>query len=158
MLAYLQSVAPAWIFASCFGLSVASAVCPWLNGEIVLLSLTPLAGSWLGLAGLAVAASAGQMIGKSILYFTARRLSSVAAASERRGLARWRARLEGRRRTSLALVFVSSAVGIPPFYLITVLAGALKLPLPGFIGAGSAGRLVRFTAVAFLPHVFLGLV
>jgi membrane protein YqaA with SNARE-associated domain len=65
-------------------------------------------------------------------------------------LERWRGRLTRRRSSPVAIVFLSSAVGFPPFFAITALAGALKLNFAGFLAAGTGGRLIRFAALVML--------
>jgi hypothetical protein len=46
-----------------FGLSFVSAVIPWVNAELVMISAIPLAASSTALASLVVVVSAGQMTG-----------------------------------------------------------------------------------------------
>ena len=45
-------------------------------------------------------------------------------------------------------VFVSAVVGIPPFYIVSLLGGALELSVTRFIVVGCAGRLIRFLVIA----------
>ncbi len=96
------------------------------------------------------------MIGKCALYYGARAAARHRADEPDRRVERWRRRLEASPRGALALVFVSSVVGVPPFYLVTMLAGACRLGFAGFVGAGTAGRLVRFAALVALPRLALG--
>ena len=138
-----------WLFASCFGMSVVSALVPWFNGEAIALSFAVLMRSPLDLALLALMASAGQMLGKCALYylgFGARRLRRQ--GDERRARA-WSRRLEDGSFRAMALVFLSSTVGIPPLYLTTLAAGAVGMRFSSFVGAAALGRVVRFTAVVF---------
>jgi membrane protein YqaA with SNARE-associated domain len=50
------------------------------------------------------------------------------------------------------VVLASSATSVPPFYLVTALAGALGLPLRDFLVAGSVGAAIRFTALLTLAR------
>jgi membrane protein YqaA with SNARE-associated domain len=41
--------------------------------------------------------------------------------------------------------------------MVTVASGAVRFPLPRFLMWGFAGRLLRFTAVVYAPHLIRGL-
>ena len=56
-----------WVVAGYFGLAVLSAVVPWFNAEVVMLSAVPLAASPLQLGLLVGAVTAGQMTGKATM-------------------------------------------------------------------------------------------
>lgn len=132
----------------CLGLTTVSAIVPWVNAEVIVLSLPAVARSTPALVALVGVATLGQMAGKSVVYWAARRGVRAPSASMQARLDGWRVRLEHRRFALPALVFVSSVVGMPPFYLITLLAGALGMNFPLYLAAGTAGRLVRFGTLA----------
>jgi membrane protein YqaA with SNARE-associated domain len=48
-------------------------------------------------------------------------------------------------------MLASGMVGVPPFYVVTVLAGTLRVSLAEFLLIGTVGRAVRFIALAALP-------
>lgn len=147
----------AGLYLGCFALSVVSALVPWVNGEVLLLSLAAGARTSLDLAVLVLLASAGQMAGKCVLYWGGRgaarfrsgRLESLAAS--------WNSRCERSPAELLSLVFVSSAAGIPPFYVVTLLSGALRMRMGPFVGAGLCGRIVRFGVLVAAAHPALRL-
>src|SRR5262245_38387003 len=112
---------------SYFGLTVASAVFPWVNAEVIVLSLPAIAPSKAILALLVLTATAGQMTGKCFLYWAGRKGKGVLPGRAGQALTRWRERLEARPSKAVALVLISSIVGLPPFYLMTILAGALRM-------------------------------
>jgi membrane protein YqaA with SNARE-associated domain len=66
-------------------------------------------------------------------------------------VASWTERFEAAAPGPFTLVFVSSALGIPPFYVVSILAGALQIQFSRFLGAGLCGRLVRFGLLALIP-------
>lgn len=140
-----------WVVAGYFGLAVLSAVVPWFNAEVVMLSAVPLAASPLQLGLLVGAVTAGQMTGKATMYWIARRSHP---ARLQPFLDRWGARLESRPATALGVTFISSTVGFPPFYLVSMAAGALRVTFGGFLAVGTAGRLLHFGLVACLPHLY----
>jgi len=144
-----------WTAAWCFGYTVLSAIVPWVNAEVVVLSLPLFAASRLELMALVLVATAGQMVGKCVVYWSARGAGKAPPERWTASLERWRVRFERRPPAALGLVFVSSAVGIPPFYVISLLAGALKLGFGRYLFAGTCGRLVRFGLLAFCPQLIL---
>jgi membrane protein YqaA with SNARE-associated domain len=51
---------------------------------------------------------------------------------------------------------VSAIVGLPPFMATTVLAGLARMPMSIFLGAGFAGRFIRFSVLAASPALLTG--
>lgn len=140
--------------SGCFALTVVSAVVPWINAEIVLLSFTTTASSPGMIAALVVVATAGQMTGKLALYTAGWHSAGAPSGRIARLLDTWRPRCEANRWRADWLVLVSSTIGIPPFIATTLLAGALRMQIARFVVAGSIGRLIRFGALAVLGDVF----
>lgn len=143
----------AGIYGSCLALSIVSAIVPWVNCELILFSLAALARSNDEVVYLVLLASVGQMAGKCLLYWAGRGAFRFQSDRVGRTIASWRERFERSSSRPIALVFVSSAVGIPPFYVTTVLAGALGLQFGRFLGVGMCGRLVRFGLLIFIPQL-----
>lgn len=146
-----------WLVLSYFGLAVASAVFPWVNAEVIVLSLPAVAPSRAALVLLVLIATAGQMTGKCFLYWAGRKGNKVLPGRAGKVLIKWRDRLEARPSKAVALVLISSVVGLPPFYLMTLLAGALRMNFLVYLTAGTAGRLVRFGVLVMLPQLALSL-
>ena len=145
-----------WIVAVYYPLAVTSAVLPWVNAELLMLSAVPLAENPSGLATLVCVVTAGQMTGKGAMFWIAR-----LSQGSRRGrfesiLGRWQTRLVRRPRSTVAVVLVSAVVGLPPFYVVSMAAGALGVAFGRFLAIGSLGRLIHFGAIAFVPHLMWG--
>ncbi len=144
------------LYVACFALSILSALVPWVNGDALLLSFAVVAPSPFALAGLVALASLGQMVGKCVLYWGSCSLKfrkgRTAQLTES-----WKKRLNDSPSQALTVVFISSAVGIPPFYVITLLAGALKIRFAPFVGIGLCGRVVRFGLLVLIPQVAIRL-
>ncbi len=130
-----------------------SALFPWVNGEVAMLALWAAAGPqgnpWL----LAVVGTAGQMTGKCVLYWLARRAAGAPWPSLARGLSRWRARLSQPGPAVPALMLASATFGVPPFYATSLAAGALKIRFALFAGIGTCGRLLHFGGLILVPHL-----
>lgn len=134
------------------GLAVASALVPLINIEaIVALTVTQGdAPAWV----VVLVSSLGQMAGKLVWYYGGRELERFRFVARRMekprakaALERWRCRTEGRPWYAAGLLLVSSVVGIPPYAVIAVLAGALRIPVVVFLLTGLVGRAIRFAAV-----------
>lgn len=143
------------IHASCFVLSLLSAILPWMNGEVMVISLAALLRSRVDLT-MAVVATAGQMTGKALTYWAVREGLALKPDEQSERIARWRRRFVQSPRHSLALMLVSAVAGVPPFYSTTILAGALRVPFGRFLIVGSCGRLLHFGAVVFTPALLKG--
>ena len=137
--------------AACFGLAMASAVLPWLNGEIVLLAFVAHVTAAADVAWLVGAATAGQVSGKSALYWMARRTPHSPDGRVGLAVARWRRTCTDRPRSVLTTMMVSATFGLPPFYLTTLVAGALQIRFIRFLQIAVCGRLLHFGVVALAP-------
>jgi len=141
----------------CLGLTFVSAICPWVNAELIVASLPLVAHSRWALVWLLFVATAGQMGGKVVVYWIGRGSARVPSPRLAAAIDRWHRRVEDSRRP-LGFVFLSSAVGVPPFFVVTALWGALGLRFWPYFAAGTLGRLIRFGAIAFGPAAVWNLV
>jgi membrane protein YqaA with SNARE-associated domain len=136
-----------------FALAMVSAVVPWVNAEVVMLSAVPLAGSNAQLAGLVGLVTLGQMTGKSIMYWASRMAAGRRVPRLQAAIDRWRDRFRDRPASAFGVMFLSSVVGFPPFYVVSMVAGALNVAFASFFAIGCIGRLIHFTLVAFAPEL-----
>ena len=140
------------LIAGTFLYCIGSAVIPVMHAEAYLIAvsaLSPPAVAW----ALVIAATIGQMIGKVAMYLAGRGAVRLPSVWLRERIAKASAQVQNRRHVGNALIFVSSATGLPPFYVISVVAGVLRTPLTGFILFGAAGRFLRFAVAVFLPQL-----
>jgi membrane protein YqaA with SNARE-associated domain len=134
-------------------LGFASALFPLINIEAILgvrAAVADVDGIWT----LALVAAVGQMVGKIIWYYLGasalqwgwirRKVEQPKNAAR---LEVWRARTHDRPVAAGVLVFVSAATGLPPFAILAVLAGQLRMSLTLFCVIGLVGRWLRFVAV-----------
>lgn len=135
-----------------FGFAFLSALVPLFNVEGYLMVLaTQSAGTVALLAG---AAAVGQMIGK-VLWYLAGSSSLRLPAIERKlaqpkwqtSLAKWQDRTHGRPWVAAGITFASAFAGLPPYAVIAVLAGVLRMSLPLFVATGLVGRFLRFVVI-----------
>lgn len=140
-----------------------SALVPVVNTEIYLVGLVtqqPQLPWWL----LGPAAAVGQMAGKRLFYYAARGSLRLPARLQRHsgwsGGGRWSRRLVRFQETcrerpawAVGVLLVSASLGLPPFLMITVIAGMARIPVTTFLVTGLAGRFARFAAIAASPGV-----
>ena len=140
------------LFWSILGASIASALVPLINIEAILAVAVSQAPSttW----ALVIAASVGQMLGKTIWYWGGMHLDRAPFVSRhlekpkaKASLEKWHERAEGRPWFTAGLLFVSAAVGFPPYAVAAVLAGVLRVNFVVFLVTGLLGRGLRFWAV-----------
>jgi membrane protein YqaA with SNARE-associated domain len=138
-----------------FAVCGVGALLPFVNTELYLIGASALAprGMWVPLV---VAGTVGAMAGKVLLYFAGRGVVKLPRGRVARGLASVQTRLEERPLAGKLLFLASATAGIPPFYVTTVAAGAVKMNFAFFVVAGFLGRLVRFTAIVLLPQLAKG--
>ena len=133
---------------SAFVASVVSGLIPFVNAEVVVAGAAVAAPPGYTIPVIAVCAI-GQMIAKVALYGGMRWLPERLPAKATERLERASDRVNKLEHAGFTLVLVSATVGLPPFYLISLAAGAMKLNLAGFIATGMAGRVVRFAIIAY---------
>jgi membrane protein YqaA with SNARE-associated domain len=134
-------------------LGVASALVPVINIEAYLTVravVADLGSVWL----LGFVAAVGQMIGKLVWYhlgasslswgWVRRRIETPKALAR---LELWRRRTDERPLLAGGLVLVSALTGLPPFAIIAVVAGQLRMRLGVFLVLGLLGRWLRFVGV-----------
>ena len=135
------------------GLGFLSALVPLVNIEVILAARAAAVATG-GLWTLSFAAALGQMFGKVVWYYLGanalnwgwvRRKVETPKAEAR--LQVWRTRTHERPVVAGGLVFLSAASGFPPFAIVAVLAGQLRMSLTLFFVLGQLGRWLRFAAV-----------
>ncbi len=150
----METVGPAvGIYLGSFAIAIVSGVLPIVNAELYLIGIVLAIGGVPEALVLGVLIAAGQMIGKGVLFQTARGVSLLGEARRPKlaaRLERARAKLERWRSKPYCVTFVSAAVGLPPLYLVTLMAGILGIRFRAFLLVGFAGRTLRFGTIGVL--------
>jgi membrane protein YqaA with SNARE-associated domain len=154
------------LFAAAFAFGVGSGILPViLNAEVYVVSMGALVPQPT-LVFVLLCLGAGTVVGKAIVFEAIRR------GSTRVKLRRQIERPEPRNRLTKALrrggdhtltllshrylgsatVLLSSASGVPPLAVVTVLAAASRQPLWLFLLMVAVGRTSQYMALAFLVH------
>ena len=146
------------IHAGAFVVCLVSGVFPLVNAEIFLAALViAVAPSHPELFLIALMGTLGQVVAKSAMYWGARGLWNLPLQKYEEKMARWRGRFT-RSEPGLSLfIFVSAFSGLPPFFVVSILAGLFKIPFLRFIAAGMIGRFLRFSIVVWAPALVMDL-
>lgn len=134
-----------------FGCFVGSLV-PVINTELVVLGAAAAAPPEL-LLPLILIASTTQMAAKSMLYLAGSGVLRLPKGYLADHLDAALARVNERQATSGALLFASASTGFPPFYVVSVASGALRIQFKRFLVLGFLGRTVRFAVLILAPQL-----
>ncbi len=139
--------------AAVLAVGVVSALVPLVNIEAYLGvrgSVGAIDSAWV----LGFAAAFGQMVGKVVWYYLGANALSwgwvrrkVETPKAQARLETWRTRTQERPILTGALVLASAFSGFPPFAIIAVVAGQLRMNLASFFVLGLVGRWFRFVGV-----------
>ena len=131
--------------------SFGSALLPFLNIELYLAGVGIAGG---GALAIAFVAAVGQLLGKLIWYYVARRgvesewaQKKLRRPKVRASYERWSERLSERPWYAAAVIFAASTIGLPPLLVMAAVAGALKVPMWVFVPTVLIGRTLRFWAI-----------
>jgi membrane protein YqaA with SNARE-associated domain len=148
------------LVAGVFVLAFVSAFVPLVSIELALVAAAATGTSGRLLVAQVLVAATGQMVGKSCFFLGGRtafarstRHRKQARSRTPRWLKRLVVRAAGQRAAAAVTVFVSAVTGLPPFALVSALAGAWRLRLSSFVVLGLAGRSARFAGVLLVPHI-----
>jgi membrane protein YqaA with SNARE-associated domain len=146
-------IAHVGIYGAAFVIGLVSSVVPLISAEIfVAVTCVTVTRDPVDVAVLGVLVALGQIAMKLPMYYGSRgagrlvrpdpagRIARALRWIERKVIDRWRA-------YPTALTFVSATTGIPPFYALVLLAGAVELPAVKFLTVGTIGRIIRFVGI-----------
>lgn len=139
-------------FAASFAIAIVSGLVPIVNAELYLIGVVLAVGGIPEALVLAVIVALGQMVAKVIMYQAAMRATNLGKRSPRfePKIAKARAYVEKWRSKPLSISFVSATIGLPPFYLVALVAGMLEVPFRAFFIVGLVGRTLRFATIAVI--------
>ena len=137
------------IYLATLIVSVLSGLIPVVNGEVYLIAAILVAKDPVVAIALAVLVAVGQMLAKIVLYYAARGATEL-GRSTRFGdkLQKAQALIDRWKNKPLTLLFISAVTGLPPFYLVSLLAGVVGIRFPVFLFLGLLGRVIRFVVLA----------
>lgn len=135
---------------SAFLLSFLSGFVPVFSVELYLVSISALAGPK-HFVPVVAGCTVGQVLAKVLFYLAASGVIRLPFKKQVGKLDLWRDRLERHRLGKDALLFLSAFIGFPPYYVMCILAGTLRLSLTSFVLSGLIGRGLRFGLIYAFP-------
>ena len=109
---------------------------------------------------LAFIGSLGQNIGKLVWYFVCRESLDIRWLKRRletpkrqAQFQRWSDFVQNRPGVSGLVTFLSALVGVPPFFVMAMIAGTLRMNVFVFFLSGIAGRTLFFWAILGGAHL-----
>jgi membrane protein YqaA with SNARE-associated domain len=137
------------IYAASLIIGVLSGVIPIVNAELYLIGVVLLTGNLPAAVILGVIVAVGQMIAKIALYQAARGATNLGRNTKFGAkLEKARALVDRWQGKPITLLFLSATTGIPPFFIVSVLAGMLAIRIQTFVVVGLVGRILRFVTIA----------
>ncbi|KQY54557.1 MULTISPECIES: hypothetical protein [unclassified Nocardioides] len=148
-------------FFGTLGFSILSAVVPIFNVEVYLVALATQIPKSAALP-VAIAAGAGQALGKVLWYHGTQKSLQLPwmrkrMESERwkNSFDRWEKRIEARPRLAAAFMFSSALVGAPPLLVMGAIAGALRFNMTMYVTTIFVGRSIQsWVILAGLTSLF----
>ncbi len=138
-----------WVVLSLLAVAFVSAFLPVLNIETYVVVVA--ASGQLPPLVVALAAAVGQVGGKLLWYeagrssdrwpWLQRRLARPAVSTR---LDRWAAWVAEHPRWTVLVLLTSAGAGLPPFMVISIVAGRLRVPVLLFVVTALVGRFMRF--------------
>lgn len=137
------------LWSATFVFALVSGVVPWvLNIELYLIAVASLTdASPVAIVGLS---TAGQTIAKYILYLAGSGSLNISWI-KRQATSKTAETFTKRPGSGIGIVALSSVLGFPPLYPVSLVAGALRLPVVAFVVAITLGRIIRFGACYLAP-------
>ena len=132
-----------------------SGVIPLVNAELVVVGAAAALPA-VGVPLVAAVSTVGQMSTKTTLFALARWAPAKLPDRARAVVGRAAASVERRGGAMSSVVFASAAIGVPPFYGVSLASGALRMPMARFVLVGGLGRFLRFGTLACLARGLTG--
>ncbi len=120
---------------------------PWPGAEAILIGAALLVSPH-DFVPLVVVSTTAQMLAKTILYVAARWAPKFLPRKAREFICQAE-KYKERRKTMALILLTSSSLSVPPFFVITIASGTLRVPIGMFIGAGFGGIASRYAFVAW---------
>ena len=141
-----------WLVLGTYFFCVGSGFIPVMNAEAYLLVVSATS-SPATIVPLILAAGFGQMTAKTAMYFAGRGVISLPLGKYRERLDATSQKLSKSKLGPGGFVLVSASTGLPPFYVVSILAGTVRIPFLVYFVPGTIGRLTRFAVFVLAPQL-----
>jgi membrane protein YqaA with SNARE-associated domain len=144
------------VYAASFVVGFVSGLVPFVNSELYLIAVSPMVARP-ALLPIALLSAAGQLTAKTIIFYAGRGVFKINMGRLEQKIEKVQKKFqqwEREKKTDL-LMLISATTGYPPFYVLSFVAGAVKLHYIRFLTIGIIGRSIRFTAIVYFPQLVL---
>ncbi len=142
------------IYGASLVISFVSGLLPLINTELYLVAVSAMVAQH-SLLPIALLSALGQIAAKTILFYAGRGIFQINMGKFDKKIVAVQTKFKEWENKVDALILVSATVGMPPFYLVSFVAGALKLNYLRFAIAGLLGRSIRFTVIVYFPQIVI---
>lgn len=142
------------IYLASFVIGFVSGLIPFVNSELYLIAVSPMVARP-ALVPIALLSAFGQLLAKTVLYYAGRGVFTINMGRYKSKVEAVQEKFERWQNKSDLLIFVSATVGLPPFYVVSFVAGALRLNVVKFFITGLLGRSIRFAIIVYFPQLVL---
>lgn len=149
-----ELIAKVGIYVASFVVGFVSGLVPFVNSEIYLVAISPVVARH-SLLPVALLSALGQLFAKTILFYAGRGVFQIKMGKFESKIESVREKFEEWGNKADVLILFSATVGMPPFYVVSFVAGALKRLFITFFVAGLVGRSIRFVAIVYFPQLLL---
>jgi membrane protein YqaA with SNARE-associated domain len=128
---------------------------PIVNAELFLIAMAALMPTTQAALLIGLTCASGQMVAKVLIFFAASGAMNLPVLNKipREKIDSLSARMKGMGNKTNAFLFISASLGLPPFLVVSVVAGLLKLNPYSFAIIGWVGRALRFGTIALFPQL-----
>jgi membrane protein YqaA with SNARE-associated domain len=149
-----ELIAKVGIYTASFVVGFVSGLLPFVNSELYLVAVSAIVARH-SLLPIALLSALGQMVAKTILFYAGRGVFQINMGKFERKIEAVQKKFQEWENKADVLILISAAGGIPPFYVVSFVAGALKLHYLRFLAVGIVGRSIRFAVIIYFPQLIL---
>ena len=141
------------LYSGTYFICVISGFVPIVNVEIFLIFVSTFFSKSLFLPVLLLA-TIGQMTAKAVLFFSGMGFVKLSLKRYENKIDDAMVKMQKWKSKTDLFIFLSALTGVPPFYIITIAAGIIRLNFFRFFICGFMGRLIRFGVLMLFPQFF----
>ncbi len=149
-----ELIAKIGIYAASFVVGFVSGLVPFINSEVYLVAVSTMVARP-ALLPIALLSAMGQMVAKTIIFYAGRGTFKINMGKFEKKIEAVQKKFQRWENKADVLMLISASVGMPPFYVVSFVAGALKLHYIRFLIAGIIGRSIRFAVIVYFPQLVL---
>jgi len=155
-MSFEELIAKFGIYLSTFIVCLASGFFPFVNAELYLVTVSAMTPKNV-VFPLILISTVGQMLAKSVIYLTGRGILKLPLGNVSKKLDKATQKFQKWEGKTDPFIFLIAFFGVPPFYVVSILAGILRLNFFRFLASGFCGRFLRFSITVLFPQFIKGI-